>query len=203
MIDWQRSDTADNNVSPGLFKPELPRRRGRVGVEIASRNVWGLGRERAKRLRQPHRKSTAGALHTGGYDVAPMRPYKSQSKVQTQANSVLRAARIASVKTLKDAWQIIGGDADAGVLNRQYDLRTLLAERNLDLAAGRRVLQRVVEQIRDDALQSLPVTLNKTILRNVGYQADALVLSHRLKQLTGSEHNPGEIDAVEVQPGRT
>ena len=56
-------------------------------------------------------------------------------------------------ETVKDQRQAVGIDADAGILDRQYRSVARLHDIDHDPAAGRRVFDRIVQQVDENLLQ--------------------------------------------------
>ena len=74
---------------------------------------------------------------------------------QRQAKAVSRTvpACIRPIEALEDMRQIPGGNPDARITDRQANGLVLRLETHGDFAAGRRELERIVEQIAQNLLQ--------------------------------------------------
>ena len=83
-----------------------------------------------------------------------------ETQAETSTLDGRRARGIATVEALEDVRDHIGGHADAGVGYLHHGLMTFAGDEHLHLAALGRVLERVVEQVEETALQPTAISNN-------------------------------------------
>ncbi|MGC4120240.1 MAG: cobalamin-dependent protein [Myxococcales bacterium] len=98
---------------------------------------------------------------------------------------------------LEHARQLLAGNPLAQVRHRDDELVALLAGRDADRGAPRRILQGVREQVRDHALEPLLVRLDRQPRRNV--DADPLGREHPFVALQQVFEEPGQVDQAALE----
>jgi hypothetical protein len=77
-------------------------------------------------------------------------------EAEAEAAVVRRRDLAAAVEALEDLAELVGRDADAAVAHRGHELAAVL-DGDADVAAVRRVLHRVLEQIAEHLLEAVAV----------------------------------------------
>src|SRR5437879_2639106 len=93
-------------------------------------------------------------------------------QTKAEAEALLRAALVAAIEPLPNPGNLRRRNADAVVLDADDRLLVLLASGDLDSSARRRVLDGVVDQIRQRLLEASAVSLDFEILWRCGEQRD-------------------------------
>src|SRR5262249_16685132 len=106
-------------------------------------------------------EGAASAWSAGNANLTVVRQRNPLSNGQPQATSMLITlpCHVGTVEALKNVWQIAGGDAHAGVCNRDGGVALLLAHRDADTASSRCVLDGVVKQNQQHLTQLARVDL--------------------------------------------
>src|SRR6476659_10498711 len=81
-------------------------------------------------------------------------------EAETEATVASRRAALALAKALEDVRSELARDAFAGVDDRDLDLGVASRDAHLDLAAARRVADRVRQEVVDDLTQAIGVPRN-------------------------------------------
>ena len=100
-----------------------------------------------------------------------------------------------------DTRKKFGGDANAGVAHRHFNVGIDARETDLYLAPSVCELHRVGQQIPEHLLQALRVTGNRTGLRiDHGLDAHALGFGRRRDHVNGIPDNLWEVHRLDVEP---
>ena len=83
-----------------------------------------------------------------------------ERKADSETAAGARQRSIHLVEQLEDVLQVFGGQADTIVAHTQHHLPTLLGEIHLDATTRVGVFGRVVEQVRNDLLETRGVTVD-------------------------------------------
>src|SRR4051812_5874883 len=87
---------------------------------------------------------------TGDGHLAAVRLDHRLHERETETEPALGPAPIAAKEAVPDVWLIFDGNADAGVPHGEDACGRALGDGDLDAASGRRVLDRVVDQVGAD-----------------------------------------------------
>ena len=77
----------------------------------------------------------------------------SLNEAQTQAQAALRPARIPTKQAIPDAGRLVWRDARSGIGHAEDGTAGVLPDLHIDPPAGRRVLDRVVDEVGGNLLQ--------------------------------------------------
>src|SRR5215831_810628 len=105
--------------------------------------------------RQEHREAAALALSRLDRDTPAMGFRDSTHDGQAEASATPLPVRLTI--GIEDMRQRVGGDADAGILDLQLELRARIDDARDDTAAGRGEADRVGAEIHDDLVEALEV----------------------------------------------
>jgi len=139
--------------------------------------------------RQPDGHHRASGRIVGGRDPSLMFGHDALGDRQTEAE----AARPAAEERREQTRQVVGSESGAGVANRNGHLRRIgRAGRHFDPHAGmqRRVLQRVLNQIDEDALEAAQIHHHADVLGAAADDADARGCSLRECRLEWHRRSP-------------
>src|SRR5512146_747694 len=101
---------------------------------------------------------------------------------------------------VEDEWNVLGRDTRAGVGHGQDDVGLVRRTENPHMAARRRELECVAQQVADGLQQALRVRVYPgQRLREIEVQDDALLLRHRLEQLHRSRGEEYRVDRATLQ----
>src|ERR1051326_278525 len=139
-------------VSPSFQSPSRsirrpPAFRGRY------RNITNV-KGSASAERQTHRKSRAAARLAGDIDRSAVGRDDRLDEAEAKAEAAFRAAAVAAKQTIPDPRLFVGRDADAGVANIEHGEMAVPPDVDIHSAAGRRVFDRVVDQIGGHLFQA-------------------------------------------------
>src|SRR5262245_32261284 len=97
------------------------------------------------------------------------------------------------MKPLKEAWQFLLWNADAGIADHELGVLILLAEQDVDLA-DKGKLEGVGEQVEDDLLPHLAVYIDRLQKRGaINDQAQPGFLDHRAEHARQARRQRGQI----------
>ncbi len=119
---------------------------------------------------------------------------------QAQADAVDVGRQIATnpVETLEDPLKVLLGDPNALVGDGHQHLPTASTSGHPDVAAVGRVLHRIIQEIRDDLLDTSCICVRRQILW-MNVQEDAVSLQAPLHRGRHAFSNPGDADTLAVQ----
>src|SRR6476619_4919099 len=97
-----------------------------------------------------------------------MRLANGFDEAQAEAETALRAARVATKQPFPDAWDLLGWNARSGVAHAQYRASFVTAQGHVDATARRGVLDCVVDQVCRHLLQTRTVTIDDDVADWIG-----------------------------------
>src|SRR5262249_9391685 len=106
-----------------------------------------IGSAKASAERQPDRENRAFSRFAPDVDGASVGGDDGLDEAEAQAETTLGAAAVAAKQPVPDAGILVGGDPGAGVAHLEHGRSILGPNGDVDAAAGRRVLDRVVDEI--------------------------------------------------------
>src|SRR5213592_3956569 len=117
-----------------------------------------------------------------------------EAEPSTRALARARARRVGAPEAVEDMGQIAGGDADAGVCNREYGPPVVRAELDRDLSATRRVLHGVFDEVQRELTDAAPVHReHEGLRRQADVDADSGVFGEQLPGLSRLRNDVAQI----------
>ena len=123
-------------------------------------------------------------------------------EAEPKAEAALGPARVAAKQAVENPRELVGWNALPRVSNLHRRCSALAADRDLNASTCRRVLHRVVDQIRRDLLQSCPIGRDDDIVFGVEGERDLLRIGHVAIQLHRACDDVGERDGLATERQR-
>ena len=119
---------------------------------------------------------------------------KAESEAAVGGFGFAASARLVhSIEALKDARGITGSNTDAGIRDADADLLTLAFHRSDYLASGRRVADRIIEQVEHHAAEQFFIALEADIAEAGAFELDIAGIGARLDGAAAFGHNVVEV----------
>ena len=176
-----------------------PRARGRSRMDPRTSFVDGmhdhdgnLHAERGALIDTAARRFDGAAVH--------LRQLPGNRQAQAQSAALARDAGIRLTEPLEHVRQELGRDADAGIADRDFDVRVDALEPDLHFAAAVRELHGVRQQIPHHLLQPFRIPRNRR-RRRIEHRLDpdAFRVGGRRDRVDGIADDVGKLDRLNVQ----
>src|SRR5581483_1171986 len=196
----------DERAHPGQFKPQPVRhwpfdRAGEVGQLLTVRTVLTLLYDCEREADDEGRPLPHARALGGDRPAVQLRQVSRNRQAEAEAALFARDRAVGLAEALEDVRQEVPADALPGVADRDLDVRVDPRERDLHAAPFGRELDRVREQVPDDLLQAVRVTLHQILTRaEYGLQTHAPGVSRRADRLDRVLYDAGDLDRRDFQP---
>src|SRR3954463_5886448 len=113
----------------------------------------------------------------------PLADGEAESGARTLARA--RARGVGAPEAIEHVRQVTWGDADTGVRDSEHGASVMAAELDGDLAAARRVLHRVLDQVEGELAETAPIDgYDNRLRRQADLHSDPRVLGEQLAGLS-------------------